>query len=88
MLPGATCRCSLEGFDNMGPILSIKATLKRESSSRKAYIITEVLLHVEGTVRRHGGFLAMKEHVQMPPPQRQKGTSGDGGGGGTLALST
>ena len=67
MLAGATCKCSLNGFNMFGPEMSIKATLKREASSRKAQVITEVLLYIENCVRKNGGFLAVEEGVEFPP---------------------
>jgi small-conductance mechanosensitive channel len=68
MLPGATCICNLTGFDHMGAVLSIKATLKRDASGRKSQVFTEILLFAENCVRRNGGYLAMSSDVELPPP--------------------
>lgn len=66
MLPGSTCRCALEGFDSRGPVLSIKATLKREASSRRPQVVSTVLLRIERIVREHGAYLAMNSGVELP----------------------
>ena len=62
-----SCRCSLQGFDVRGPVLAIKATLKRDAIPRKSKVTTEVLLKIERIVREHGAFLAVKEGVELPP---------------------
>jgi MscS family membrane protein len=67
MLAGATCKCSLEGFNNLGAVLSITATLKRDAASRKSQVFTDILLFAENTVRRNGAYLAMGSNVEKPP---------------------
>jgi small-conductance mechanosensitive channel len=68
MMPGASCKCNLQGFDTMGAVLSIKASLKRDAAGRKAQVFTDILLFAENTVRRNGGYLAMNPEIAMPPP--------------------
>jgi len=67
MLPGATCRCSLEDFSDSGAVLAIKATLIRDAASRKSQVLTDILLFAENTVRRNGAYLAMGSDVEKPP---------------------
>ena len=68
MLPGATCKCALQGFDLHGAVMSVKATLKREAAPRKARVVTDILLYIEKTVRKHGAYLATKDiDVALPP---------------------
>lgn len=62
------CKCSLDGFSNLGAELAIKATLKKDAASRKSQVFTDILLFAENTVRRNGAYLAMDADVQMPPP--------------------
>ena len=74
MLPGASCKCALVGFNKYGAEMSVKCTMKRESDARKAKVIMDVLLFVENTVRRHGGYLAMDEGVELPPQRPPAGS--------------
>ncbi len=67
-LPGAACKCTLQGFNSMGAVLSIKATLKRDADSRKSQVFTDILLFAENAVRRNGAYLAMDPEIEMPPP--------------------
>lgn len=68
MLPGSTIKCALEGFDLHGAVMSVRATLKREAAPRKSKIITDILLYIERTIRKHGAFLATDMNVELPPP--------------------